>query len=92
MLTKQEAQECAVHYLSSSTESDGVERVILGDPVEAGSNWVFFYQGRGYVERGDLDDMLVGNMPIVVPKDNGVPYALDSQTDVDAQIDRLAQG
>lgn len=91
MLTKAEAEQAALRFLSISAETDGVERVILGEPVEAGANWVFYYQGRGYVERGDLDEMLVGNMPIVVPKNDQPPYALDALDDVDDQIARLTR-
>ena len=91
MLTQAEAEQTALRFLSTSAGPDGVERVILGEPVEAGANWVFYYQGRGYVERGDLDEMLVGNMPIVVPKNGHPPYALSALDDVDDQIARLAR-
>lgn len=91
MLTKAEAEQAALRFLSTSTVADGVERVILGEPVEAGANWVFYYQGRGYIEHGDLDEMLVGNMPIVVPTNDQSPYALDPLDDVDDQIARLAR-
>jgi len=89
MRSKTEAEQAALRFLSTSAANDGVERVILGEPVEAGANWVFYYQGRGYVERGDLDEMLVGNMPIVVPQRDQPPYALDALDDVDDQIARL---
>lgn len=90
-LTAPEAEQIAIDFLARSTEHDGIPRVILGPPVEAGPNWVFYYQGRGYVEHGDLDEMLVGNMPIVVPKDGRLPYALDPLDDVDGQIARLTR-
>lgn len=87
-LAAPEAEQIAIGFLARSTEHDGIPRVILGPPVEAGPNWVFYYQGRGYVEHGDLDEMLVGNMPIVVPRDHRAPYALSSSEDVDLQIQR----
>lgn len=88
-LTAQEAEQIALCFLARSTEHDGIPRIILGSSVEAGPNWVFFYQGRGYVERGDLAEMLVGNLPIVVPRDHGAPYALSSSEDIDLQIRRM---
>lgn len=88
-LTAQEAEQIALRFLTRSAEDDGIARVILGSPVEAGPNWVFFFQGRGYAERGDLGEMLVGNMPIVVPRDHGAPYALSSAEDFDVQIWRM---
>ncbi|MBQ9915594.1 MAG: hypothetical protein IJO71_00130 [Microbacterium sp.] len=89
-LTAEEAEAVAIRFLARSTEHDGIPRVILGPAVEAGPNWVFYYQGRGYVERGDLDEMLVGNMPIVVPRDHRPPHALSALEDVDTQIRRMA--
>lgn len=93
-LSKEQATVIALHFLAASTERDGIERVLLGEPVDAGSAWVFFFQGRGYVERGELHEMLVGNMPVIVPVDGRAAYALDARGDVDAQIERLreAQG
>ena len=88
-LTAEDAEAVAIRFLARSTEDDGIPRVILGPAVEAGPNWVFYYQGRGYVEHGDLDEMLVGNMPIVVPRDYRAPYALSSSEDVDLQIKRM---
>lgn len=89
-LTAQEAEQIALRFLTRSTEDDGIPRVILGPAVEAGPNWVFFFQGRGYVERDDLAEMLVGNMPIVVPRDHSAPYALSPTENIDVQIQRMA--
>ena len=88
--TVEEARRLVEASLQQSTAEDGIERIVLGDPVESGRHWVFFYQGRGYVEGGDIDAMLIGNAPIVVPKDGGAPFALPSVRDVDAQIRALA--
>nr|WP_154923586.1 YrhB domain-containing protein [Microbacterium testaceum] len=89
MRTKTEAEQAALRFLSTSAADDGVERVIPREPVEAGADWVFSYQGHGYVQRGDLDEMLIGNMPIVVPKRDQLPYALNALDDVDYLIARL---
>ena len=88
-LTAQEAEQIALRFLARSTDHDGIPRIILGPPVEAGPNWVFYYQGRGYVKRDDLAEMLVGSMPIVVPRDHSSPYALSPMEDVDVQIQRM---
>ncbi|MGC0369359.1 YrhB domain-containing protein [Microbacterium sp. SLBN-111] len=89
-LTAQEAEQVALRFLARSTEEDGIPRIILGPAVEAGPNWVFYYQGRGYVERGDLDEMLLGNMPIVVPRAHSAPYPLSPLEDIDVQMRRMA--
>ncbi|TQK18369.1 immunity protein 35 of polymorphic toxin system [Microbacterium sp. SLBN-154] len=86
----EEARRLVEASLQQSTAEDGIDRVVLGDPVESGRYWVFFSQGRGYVESGDVDAMLIGNAPIVVPKDGGAPFALPSVRDVDTQIRALA--
>lgn len=87
--TVEDARRLVDASLQESAVEDGIDRVVVGDPVESGRYWVFFYQGRGYVERGDVDAMLIGNAPIVVPKDSGAPFALPSVRDVDAQIRAL---
>lgn len=76
MLSEKGATIVALRFLSAEAEDDGIERVLLGRPVQARAQWVFFFQGRGYVERDDLDEMLGGNMPIVVPGDGEPSYAL----------------
>ncbi|MFI1995727.1 YrhB domain-containing protein [Actinoplanes sp. NPDC020271] len=48
------------------------EIVILGDFVkERGDAWVFPYNGRGYVERGDINEAMAGNAPLAVSKETG---------------------
>ncbi|MEZ3162038.1 YrhB domain-containing protein [Microbacterium sp. BWT-B31] len=87
------SQEDAVHaaekLLEASARTDGIARKIIGEPVDTGAHWVFFYQGRDYLENDDLDAMLVGNAPIVVPKDGSDSFALSTAEDLDAQIARL---
>jgi len=86
-----EARRLVEAALAESAREDGIERAIIGDPVEAGAYWVFFYQGREYLDSGDLDAMLVGNGPIVVPRDGSPLFALSAAEDTDAQIRRLAE-
>ncbi|WP_164478117.1 hypothetical protein [Microbacterium sp. ABRD28] len=43
--TVEEARRLIEALLEESTAEDGIERVVLGDPVESGRYWVFFYQG-----------------------------------------------
>ncbi|MDW4574022.1 YrhB domain-containing protein [Microbacterium sp. M3] len=90
--TSTEARRLAEAALEHSRLQDGVERAILGDPIEAGDFWVFFSQSRAYVERDDLDAMLAGNAPLVVPKDGGEVFALSPAHDIDAQIADLRRG
>lgn len=85
-----EARRLVEDALEESAREDGVARAIIGDPVQAGDHWVFFYQGRDYLEKDDLDAMLVGNAPIVVPSSGGPLFALSVTEDIDAQIARLS--
>lgn len=86
-----DARELVEASLAESALGDGIERSVLGDPVDAGRFWVFFYQGTAYIERDELDAMLVGNAPIVVPKDGGELFALSITDDIDAQIRALSE-
>lgn len=69
--SRTDARQLVEAALAESALRDGIERSILGEPVDPGRYWVFFYQGKAYIERDELDAMLVGNAPIVVPKDGG---------------------
>ena len=83
-----EARALVEASLAASAGDDGIDRAIIGDPVPAGDYWVFFYQGRAYLDDDDLDAMLVGNGPIVVPPE-GELFALSVTGDIDAQISEL---
>lgn len=46
--------------------------VILDDlTIEGGFGWVFFWQSRTYVETGNEGDMLAGNAPLLVAREDG---------------------
>lgn len=90
-LNSDEARRHAEQSLSASTRADGIERVITRT-VEAGGYWVFFFQGRDYIEKDDLRAMLAGNAPIVVPKDGSASFKLGIHEDIGGQLERLADG
>jgi hypothetical protein len=39
--------------------------------IETDDSWIFFYQGKAWVEQGDERDWLDGNRPIMVSKNDG---------------------
>lgn len=43
--TRDVASVLALRFLSTPSDTDGVERILFGEPVDAGSGWVFFFQG-----------------------------------------------
>ena len=89
--TASEAQRLVETTLAASTGQDGVERAVLGEPIEAGRYWVFLYQAKAYIDCNDLDAMLLGNAPIVVPKDGGELFTLSVSDDLDAQVRALTE-
>lgn len=80
----------AENVLADAARQDGIARAIIGEPVTAGAFWVFFFQGRDYLENDDLDAMLTGNAPIVVPSSGGEPFTLSLAEDIDAQVAELS--
>jgi hypothetical protein len=49
------------------------EVVILDDYVkDVGDAWIFPYNGKGYVEMGDIMESIPGNTPVRVEKVSGV--------------------
>lgn len=63
----------------------------MGETLDYGAWWVQGYQSEAFAVRGDLDETLVGNMPIVVPGDHRAPYALSSSEDIEMPLQRLAR-
>lgn len=89
--TPSEARARVEATLAASAREDGVERVVVGEAIEAGRYRVYFYQAREYIEGDVLDAMLVGNAPIAVPKSGGDVFTLSLAHDVEGQIRALGE-
>jgi hypothetical protein len=70
MISKEEAINIAIKYLKE--ESTTYDLALLTEhTIEFELGWVFFYQSRKYIESGDYRDMLGGNAPFIVNKNDG---------------------
>ncbi len=66
MITEQQAREIVQRWLSKRRLDTVVSRV---DEYPWG--WMFFYDSRLFVERGDESQRLLGNVPVYVTRDDG---------------------
>ena len=92
MTSRQEAQLLVENYIRSRPMEGGDELVIVeGSTIESPSVFVFFTQGRRYLETGDSRFAKYGNVPLVVDRVNGSMTFIPFQSDVDewvAEYDR----
>ncbi len=66
LITEQEAREIVQSWLSKRRLEVVVSRV-----DEYAWGWMFFYDSRAFVERGDESQRLLGNVPVYVTRDDG---------------------
>ena len=68
----------------------GVELAII-EVLEEDFGWVFLYQGRTYVESGDLTGVIIGNTPIIIDKADGSIHSTGTAYPVKHYIDEYRQ-
>lgn len=75
--------------LAENMANEGVPCVLAGEPVDYEFWWVQGYQSRAFIEDDDANAILVGNGPIVVPKDGSAPFQLSSALPAAVQMERI---
>lgn len=75
--------------LAENMANGGVPCVPVGEPVDYEFWWVQGYQSRAFIEDDDANAILVGNGPIVVPKDGSAPFQLSSALPAAVQMERI---
>ena len=69
MLTFQKAETLAKTWVD--VISEGEAAIMPEQTMDRPYGWVFFYQSKSYIARGDSLDALLGNAPIIVNKWTG---------------------
>lgn len=83
-----EARAVAERFLDDEIRPDFEEELILIDSgiVETPDVWVFPYDTRIYAETLEVAHAIVGNAPIVVPKNGTEPWTPHTATPLKDQI------
>ena len=69
MISQAEARRIAEEFLDEMRARFPHEIVIVEEAIEDRADaWVFPYDGRGYIERDDINEVMLGNRPLVVDK------------------------
>jgi hypothetical protein len=73
LISLERARLIAERFLDSNVrETIEFEVVVIEDAVrDEGTVWVFSYNGKGFVEQGDVSQLLAGNQPVAVEKKTG---------------------
>jgi Immunity protein 35 len=68
-----EARSAAENFLNLRVRPQHPYEVVILDSYieERDESWLFPYNGKGYVERGEFSEMMLGNTPICVSKESG---------------------
>ena len=80
------AIEVAERFLDDRIRPLYQDEVVIASVTEFDSFWAFGYNTRALVEHGDMAKSLLGNGPVVVPKDGGVTYLAESSVSIEEQI------
>jgi Immunity protein 35 len=70
-MTRDEALVVAKRYVNDASDETSEFVVMEDETLTTEFGWVFFYNTRAYVERGDALAMAVGNAPLLIDKNTG---------------------
>ena len=88
MITKSQAIHLAEEYIGEASKKSGYHLVLLSeDIVEFDLGWVFTYQSKKFVETGDILEMVTGNAPIIINKQDGSVYETGTGYSIKKYID-----
>lgn len=82
----QDAYEAAQRYLTDHVRGAEGNEVVIASAAEYPSAWSFGYNTRRFLENGDLGASMIGNGPVVVPKNGGPIYLAQSGSPVEDQL------
>ena len=87
----EKAKEIAKQDILSREGDDGDNPPVIIDHATRNFEfgWLFFYNGKAFIENGDHDKAYIGNVPIFVDKENGETKPINPIFgDVNEQIER----
>ena len=84
-MNKEIAERLAETRLAGMRERHGKE-IDICEVEERQTAWVFYYNTRAYLE-GDFMEGLIGNGPVVVPKDGSEPWLATSAAPIEDLVD-----
>jgi hypothetical protein len=70
----QDAFEFAQSFLDKAVRPTHDVEIVIGRCKETDEGWEFGYNSRAFLEGGDIGASLIGNGPVVVPRDGSPPY------------------
>lgn len=66
MIDQAVAADLARAFLKAPETEMGLDLVLTGESIELPDSYLFGYQGRRFVEEGDFNHALAGNIPTFV--------------------------
>ena len=73
MRTAESAKTIALAILSEGPFAEANAVLLESKIQEFNEGWIYYYQSAGFVETGDINESLVGNAPLFVPRNDSPP-------------------
>lgn len=82
-----QAQEIAIKMLKETfQEKDNFPVIVEDQTIETSFGWVFFYNGKNYLETGNPMEMYIGNAPLIVDRNDGSTQFTGTAEDISYYI------
>ncbi|MBI3220547.1 MAG: hypothetical protein HYZ44_13620 [Bacteroidetes bacterium] len=93
MITLQEAIKLVDSELKKQEESiDGIPlQIIQSETIEEDFGWVFFYNSKEYLEKGNLSYALAGNCPLIFDRQTGLIHVTGTSDSVEFYINQYRE-
>jgi Immunity protein 35 len=87
MVDEEKAKKIAMEHISTHIHIAGDEIVIMDDKtIEKKWGWIFFYQGKRWIDTNDRRYKILGLYPLVIEKNDGSLHYLNVGTSIEECI------
>jgi hypothetical protein len=69
-----------------------VQKLVVVRVDEHELGWVYFYDGSGHVQTGNVSDAVVGNAPLIASKGDGKLYITGTTHPIEHYLDEFRRG
>lgn len=92
MITFKKAKEIIYQHLRKKEFEAGEDVVLIEeDIIEEDFGWVFFYNSKKGIETGHFMDLLYGNAPLIVDRENGDIHETGTAYPIETYIEKYKQ-
>ena len=91
MFDYKSAEKAVAEWLAKISQQISIE-LMISDVIEQDFGWVFLYGTLEQIESENPDSSLLGSLPLIFDKSDGVLYTSEKATSLDAYIAQYRSG